>query len=75
MLTYLTSIVRYAQIDDKRRQEMLSEQLVDVLKSKTKLIDNQIASITESEGWEILQDIELLERKKLGGVKFDSVDA
>ncbi len=54
---------------------MLSEQLVDVLKSKTKLIDNQIASITESEGWEILQDIELLERKKLGGVKFDSVDA
>ncbi len=30
---------------------MLSEQLVDVLKSKAKLVDDQIASITESEGW------------------------
>lgn len=45
---------------------MLSEQLVDVLKSKAKLIDEQIASITESEGWEIIQDIELLNRKKTG---------
>ena len=43
---------------------MLSEQLVVELKSKTKLVDDQIASITESEGWEIIQDNELLHREK-----------
>jgi hypothetical protein len=48
---------------------MLSEQLVDVLKSKAKLVDDQIASITESEGWEIIRDIEFLNRKKLGRAK------
>lgn len=48
---------------------MLSEQLVVELKSKTKLVDDQIASITESEGWEIIRDIELLNRKKPGRAK------
>lgn len=42
---------------------MLSKRLVGALKLKTKLIDEQIASITESEGWEIIQDLELLNRK------------
>ena len=42
---------------------MLSEKLVGELKSKAKLIEDQIASITESEGWEIIKDIELLNRK------------
>lgn len=42
---------------------MLSEKLVVELKSKAKLVDDQIASITESEGWEIIQDIELLNRR------------
>lgn len=42
---------------------MLSEKLVGELQSKAKLIEDQIASITESEGWEIIQDIELLNRK------------
>jgi hypothetical protein len=42
---------------------MLSEKLVGELKSKTKLFKDQIDSITESEGWEIIQDIELLSRK------------
>ena len=42
---------------------MLSEQLVVVLKSKAKLVDDQIASITEAEGWESIRDIELLNRK------------
>jgi len=46
---------------------MLSEQLVVELKSKTKLVDDQIASITESEGWEIIQDNELLRRKNREG--------
>jgi hypothetical protein len=49
---------------------MLSEQLVVVLKSEAKLVDDQIASITESEGWEIMRDIELLNRKKRARVKF-----
>ena len=48
---------------------MLSEKLVGELKSQAKLVDDQIASITESEGWEIIRDIELLNRKKLGRVK------
>jgi len=48
---------------------MLSEQLVVVLKSEAKLVDDQIASITESEGWEIMRDIELLNRKKRARVK------
>ena len=48
---------------------MLSEKLVVVLKSKAKLIDEQIASITESEGWEIIQDIELLNRKRSRSAK------
>jgi hypothetical protein len=48
---------------------LLSDQLVVILKSKTKLVDDQIGNITESEGWEIVQDIELLHRKKLGRVK------
>jgi hypothetical protein len=42
---------------------MLSEKLVGELKSKAKLIKDQIDSITELEGWEIIQDIELLNRK------------
>jgi hypothetical protein len=62
-------------IEDKWRQYMLSEQLVGVLKSKAKFIDDQIASITESEGWEIIQDIDLLNRKKQGCAKYDSIDA
>ena len=45
---------------------MLSKQLVGALKSEAKLVDNQIASITESEGWEIIQDLELFNRKKTG---------
>ena len=49
---------------------MLSEQLVVVLKSEAKLVDDQIASITESEGWEIMRDIELLNRRKRARVKF-----
>jgi len=49
---------------------MLSEQLVVVLKSEAKLVDDQIASITESEGWEIMRDIELLNRKKRARLKF-----
>ena len=53
----------------KMETNMLSEKLVVVLKSKAKLIDEQIASITESEGWEIIQDIELLNRKKSGSAK------
>lgn len=48
---------------------LLSDQLVVILKSKTKLVDDQIGNITESEGWESVQDIELLHRKKLGRVK------
>lgn len=44
---------------------MLSKQLVGALKSKTTLIDDQIASITESEGWEIIQEAELLSRRNL----------
>ena len=48
---------------------MLSEQLVSALKSKTKLIDDQIACITESEGWEIILDTELFNRKKLESAK------
>ena len=48
---------------------LLSDQLVVILKSKTKLVDDQIGNITESEGWKIVQDIELLHRKKLGRVK------
>ncbi len=39
---------------------MLSEELVRALKTKTKLADNQLACITESEGWEIIQDLELI---------------
>ena len=56
---------------NRRQMEanMLSEKLVVVLKSQAKLVDDQIASITESEGWEIIRDIELLNRKKLGRVK------
>ena len=42
---------------------MLSEKLIVELKSKTKLIQNQTNSITELEGWEIIQDSELLNRK------------
>ena len=48
---------------------MLSDQLVVMLKSKTKLGDDQIGDIKESEGEEIVQDIELLNRKKLGRLK------
>ena len=48
---------------------MLSEQLVVVLKTQAKLVDDQIASITESEGWDIIRDIELLNRKRLGFAK------
>ena len=43
---------------------MLSEKLVGELKSKTKLVKDQINSITELEGWEIIQDTELFDRKK-----------
>ena len=56
-------------IERQMEANMLSEQLVVVLKSEAKLVDDQIASITESEGWEIIRDIELLNRKKLGSVK------
>jgi hypothetical protein len=56
-------------IERQLEANMLSEQLVVVLKSKAKLVDDQIDSITESEGWEIIRDIELLNRKKLGRVK------
>jgi|GEM_PF-2604876 len=56
-------------IERQMEANMLSEQLVVVLKSEAKLVDDQIASITESEGWEIIRDIELLNRKKLGRVK------
>lgn len=48
---------------------MLSKQLVSALKSRTKLIDDQIACITESEGWEILLDVELLNRKRMESAK------
>ncbi len=48
---------------------MLSEQLVVVLKSKTNLLDDQIASITEAEGWEIIRDIEIINRKGLKQAK------
>ena len=48
---------------------MLSKQLVGALKSEAKLVDNQIASITESEGWEIIQDLELFNRKKMDAAK------
>jgi hypothetical protein len=56
-------------IERQLEANMLSEQLVVVLKSKAKLVDDQIDSITESEGWEIIRDIELLNRKKLGRAK------
>jgi hypothetical protein len=56
-------------IERQLEANMLSEQLIAVLKSEAKLVDDQIASITESEGWEIIRDIELLNRKKLGRVK------
>ena len=56
-------------IERQMEANMLSEQLVVVLKSEAKLVDDQIASITESEGWEIIRDIELLNRKKLESVK------
>ena len=54
---------------------MLSSKLVVALKSEAKLVDDQIASITESEGWEIIQDIELFNRKKLEAAKFVSAAA
>jgi len=56
-------------IENIMEEYMLSEQLVVALKTKTKLIDDQIASITESEGWEIIRDIELLNRKNPGRAK------
>ena len=43
---------------------MLSEKLVGELKSKTKLMVDQRNSVTELEGWEIIQDSELLNRRK-----------
>ena len=36
---------------------MLSEKLVVVMKSQAKLVDDQIANVTGSEGWEIIRDI------------------
>ena len=56
-------------IERQMEANMLSEQLVVVLKSEAKLVDDQIASITESEGWEIMRDIELLNRRKRARVK------
>jgi len=66
MLTCLTKLVRLKELINMETN-MLSEQLVVELKSKTKLVDDQIASITESEGWEIIQDNELLHRKNRVG--------
>ena len=66
ILTYMTKSVSFGELI-KMETNMLSEQLVVELKSKTKLVDDQIASITESEGWEIIQDNELLHRENRDG--------
>ena len=65
-LTYLIKSVSFTELI-KMETNMISEQLVVELKSKTKLVDDQIASITESEGWEIIQDNELLHRENRDG--------
>ena len=50
---------------------MLSEKLVGELKSKTKLLVDQINSVTELEGWEIIQDSELLNRGKGDAIELE----
>lgn len=39
---------------------MLSAELINELKSRTSLADEEMACITESEGWEIVEDFSLL---------------
>ena len=39
---------------------MLSAELINELKSRTSLEDEEMACITESEGWEIVEDCTLL---------------
>ena len=41
-------------------ESMLSTEMINELKLRTNLQDEEMACITESEGWEIVEDFELL---------------